>query len=1170
MTRARWFLWAALAAILVVGCKQDLKSCPDCPITTIAIFDPAAGIIPLPNDIAKAETGKLPTTAEVTLPDGTTKTLATFPPPMKEFVENYLNQAPGFPVEQPLSVKFSSADVDPATLTAETILLFDVTEVRAAFGIADKTQRDAALAAATVTRVEGLVISPPVETNTYTEDATLMPSAKYWEVSIAPSMPLDPGRYYFAVVTTGVKDTKGAPVAAAQVFAYLKSKTPLATCQRDDQGEILKDAQGRHLCTADVFVSDNQTESIELAVQLEAVRQSLAPFLDYLEALPTSPVKRSEVAVAWGFTTWPVQAVLDPTNGVIPLPNNLVRAPNGPVAIPVSDAMSPTFKAFVQNYLNTLDGFPQLQPLSLPLNAKTVDMTSLAGAGVRVFDITALLAELAKATPDLASVPLTEVSDLVYGSSLLEYGTATGLSIAQASVRGPAPWAPGHTYLAVATSALKATGGAPVMAPFVFGFAKVSQKLLTDDGVPLIPASKEQAEQLEGLRAPLSPLLGWLEALPEGKAIPRTDVAMAWTFTASAANEALFDPTAEMLPFPNDVLLKDVDDPLKRRVDLPIKGTDPASVQALKGGLNTLDGFSNNGPATTAFSLPLDPATMTLIPDLFGLKPPDGSDVPAFGIGVADITDVDPTDPTTLLSLVVYGPEQVTARFDQGQLIIQNISGAPLPPSRHFMVILFSTLKSAGEGALPIHVSPVFWLARNELPLVDANGKSQLPSSLSDDSAAQLEQLRLAYKPIFDALQGVGQEDPLVVIGRDKVLGFFTFWTASTTADLSALAAALPVPGKGGGSMTPIASAGAPFADLPANRKDALDSVCLDCTMNILTLLEPPNLTDPQNPKVGHFQVDAQGAPVLTPRVLPFVLTVPSGGDPHPVVVFQHGIHGSKEDVAQIANELAKAGLASLAIDLPFHGEYPGVRIPGAPSGTAFFTADVFAVRDNMRQGALDEVQAIRFIRDRENGLVKQIPALDAVLDTTKVYFLGVSLGGLVGTLTAGLVPDLRRVGLVAPGGHMSRIFTETANEGFRKPLMDALAALGITPGTPAFLQFLMLAQWALDRADPVNWALLVAQGSNPVNRFRIVEAIGDEFIPNGTTEALAMALGIPTTATSKAFKAYAAGDQPTDTICHEFFLWGCDPAVFPALDQGKVAAAQAAARTFVIDFLKD
>ncbi len=1149
MMRSRLSLWTVVAAVVVVaaaGCKQDVNACLDCSITTIAVFDPSGGLIPLPNDLAKAQTGKLPTTKDVMAADGTTKAMATFPPPMKEFVENYLNSAPGFPVEMPLSVKFSKDDVDPATLGGDTILLYDVTEVAAALKLVDADQKAAALKVAMISRVQGLVATPPVETISYSEDLYLMPPVTTWDTSVTTARPLDPGRTYYAVVTTGVKNVAGAPVAAAQVYSYLQSRKPLV----DDKG------------AATVFVSDNQTQADQLAAQLELIRLSLAPYLDYFEASATDAIQRKDIVVSWTFSTWSAQAVLDATSGVIPLPNNLVRtAPDGPIAIPTSDAMPAAFKSFVEDYLNKLDGFPQLMPVSLPFNSGTVDVATLAGQAVRVYDVTALLAEMAKETPDMASVPVTEVTGLTFGNSLLQYSASSGLPVSQASVRPPAPWAPGHTFLAVATSAIHGADGAAVGSPFVFGFAKVSVPLVMEDGTPLIPASFEEAAQLEAIRAGLAPLLGWLETLPAGQGVSKADVVLAWTFTSSAGNEALFDPTTGILPFPNDLLI----DQATGKVALPLSPSDPDAVKALKAGLNTLDGFSTNGPATTMFSLPLDPATLTLVPDLFGLTPDVVTGAPAYGIGMADLTAVDPSNPDTLPNLIVYGSDKVTARFDQGQLTIQNISGQPLPPNSRFMVMIFSTLKSEGAGALPIHVSPVFWLARNELPLVDDQGRSQLPSSLSDAEAAQLEQLRQAYKPIFDAIQGTADYEPLLgSINRDKVNGFFTFTTGTTTSDLVSLNQNMPPPAKGAGVLKLVASAGADWAGAPS---DQIDRVCDGCTVNIHTVLAPPDLADPKNPIMGTFKVDASGAPVMVERVLPIEVVVPKGVGPFPVVLFQHGIHGTRKNVTMIANDLAGAGLATVAFDLPMHGDHP-IRIDS--SGAGFFTADVFSVRDNIREGALDQAQVIRFVRDAtSSGLASQLD-LASLLDTTKVYFLGVSLGSIVGTVGSGLVRDVSRVALVVPGGHMMRIFTETANVDFKKPLLDALAALGIQKDSPAYFQFLMLGQWALDRADPVNWAKsLVLEGDPTAQRFRIVEALGDDFIPNGATQALGMALGIPKDATPPAaYQSFAAQNKDgAPAICHSFFLDGCDGTQFP--DQSKVDTAQADAKQFVIDFLK-
>jgi hypothetical protein len=186
----------------------------------------------------------------------------------------------------------------------------------------------------------------------------------------------------------------------------------------------------------------------------------------------------------------------------------------------------------------------------------------------------------------------------------------------------------------------------------------------------------------------------------------------------------------------------------------------------------------------------------------------------------------------------------------------------------------------------------------------------------------------------------------------------------------------------------------------------------------------------------------------------------------------------------------------------------------------------------------------------------------------TKLAYLGTSLGGIVGPGTALVVPEIERVALVVPAGHMIRILLETANEGFKKPLFDVLAAAGMAPGSAALLQFLTSAQWALDRADPVNLALAEATKPGP-GRFLVLKARNDEFLPNGATEELAAVLKV----TEQTFPT----DDATGTMCHGFFLDGCDvaelatkyPGRFPDLTVQKAEAARAEARDVVMDFLK-
>jgi hypothetical protein len=144
------------------------------------------------------------------------------------------------------------------------------------------------------------------------------------------------------------------------------------------------------------------------------------------------------------------------------------------------------------------------------------------------------------------------------------------------------------------------------------------------------------------------------------------------------------------------------------------------------------------------------------------------------------------------------------------------------------------------------------------------------------------------------------------------------------------------------------------------------------------------------------------------------------------------------------------------------------------------------------------------------------------------------------------------------------RIFEETKNEDFRKPLVDALASLGIQPGTPEYQQFIEFAQWGLDRADPVNFAREVTTETKQTkDRIFIVKAKGDDFIPNTTTDELFATMTL-SDGTSPNLQEYSAGGND---LCHAFFMDGCSPQEYPNMNQSDVQQAQQKARTDVINF---
>ena len=111
------------------------------------------------------------------------------------------------------------------------------------------------------------------------------------------------------------------------------------------------------------------------------------------------------------------------------------------------------------------------------------------------------------------------------------------------------------------------------------------------------------------------------------------------------------------------------------------------------------------------------------------------------------------------------------------------------------------------------------------------------------------------------------------------------------------------------------------------------------------------------------------------------------------------------------------------------------------------------------------------------------------IIDPTKIYFVGQSLGAIQGTADVAVNPRISNVVLNVGGGTVVDVFTNSP--AFVSTTNALLAGLGIQPGpNSAYLQFLVVAKTILDPADPVNFAghltantlpnLLPPVGGNP------------------------------------------------------------------------------------------
>ena len=187
-----------------------------------------------------------------------------------------------------------------------------------------------------------------------------------------------------------------------------------------------------------------------------------------------------------------------------------------------------------------------------------------------------------------------------------------------------------------------------------------------------------------------------------------------------------------------------------------------------------------------------------------------------------------------------------------------------------------------------------------------------------------------------------------------------------------------------------------------------------------------------------------------------------------PVVILQHGVGSRKEDMLAAVGSLNVAGFATVAIDLPLHSSR-GFDVNGdgtddinasTVSPTHYFNlANLPVTRDNVRQGTSD-LMALRLGLNFTQG---------APINPTQVHYMGLSLGGIVGTnfLAITNTPNLQdALGapvdglfkisssvLASPGGGLANLLVESPAFG---PLVQGsiLAAAG-TPLSNEFNAFL-------------------------------------------------------------------------------------------------------------------
>jgi hypothetical protein len=230
-------------------------------------------------------------------------------------------------------------------------------------------------------------------------------------------------------------------------------------------------------------------------------------------------------------------------------------------------------------------------------------------------------------------------------------------------------------------------------------------------------------------------------------------------------------------------------------------------------------------------------------------------------------------------------------------------------------------------------------------------------------------------------------------------------------------------------------------------------------------------------------------------------------------LVFGHGLGGDRFQAERLAQFAAPRGIATVAIDALQHGNHPTVSEPTDDTITTVFrffaidraeqSVDALRLRDHWRQSAYDKLQLTSLLR---TGL--DLDGDDAVdLDPTRLGYLGVSLGGIMGPELLALTDAYGVAVLVVPGGRVSAIISDSDTFG---PLILLLRPRGVTEGDIA--RFFPIFQTVIDRGDAASYApriledRLAGSGTPPSVLLGIV--LDDDTVPNSSNYALARGFG--------------------------------------------------------------
>lgn len=615
----------------------------------------------------------------------------------------------------------------------------------------------------------------------------------------------------------------------------------------------------------------------------------------------------------------------------------------------------------------------------------------------------------------------------------------------------------------------------------------------------------------------------------------------------STAFQARYTPLSGIGPFPNDLYFNGS---TTGTLNIPFASSSAAAApaNASLASMNHLDGFGTQSVINVYFNEPLTPQCPqgdTVCP-IIGLQ--------SAGIYMFKVTAnpqnkvIDPSKGATPLvggsNCTTVGTDYsvgVSGAGDSNGSVLDITPCKPLASGSTYLVVITNQVHDAnGDAASP---SPDYQLILNaDLPVL-SGGKMGSTGNPQLDQVAQFTLPQLA-------IAAGAKINP-----QDIVLSF-SFSTQYIGATLDALATrAKPTPQPQGVGIVDTGLTAAQFLKAGGQTPPP---VAADAEMFAGDVALPyysgvPTSSDPTAPLTDYWHtanggdttaLDPLPTPTVTQNIIPVLVSIPDAASSCTMpangwktVIFQHGITRNREDLLAITGTFASQCFAAVAIDLPLHGVtntkdplyqkghertfdlppgLPGTPGSGiAPSGTYFINlSSVLTSRDNLREAVADLINLTATLPTLFTVNNPVSPTVINRFDSSDLFFVGHSLGAIVGTTFLGV--DGKKIvaaTLANPGGNITQLLLNSPS--FAPQINAGLKAEGVIPGTQFYDDFFRNAQAVIGDGDPANYAAAAA-ANDPIHMIEVIGGFGsdpcnvpDAVVPNSSTNLLASLMGL-------------------------------------------------------------